>query len=709
MMWKMCTRYRCIMLISLGFLDSTIGHGVLIDPPARNYMGEAGFDVPVNYNGNSLNCGGMMNHWQKNGGKCGLCGDPYQGPRDHEAGGIYATGTVGKCYPVDTGQISVTIKLTAYHGGYFEFRLCAHDDPQRNITQSCLDRHVLTISGTGSIKHDINSILLEYYVINIDLPDGITCTFCVLQWKYHAENSWGCDESGCGIGRGHQEQFYNCADIAILPSCLKANDTILRQADSAQRVNTLQSGTYLEKTDRSQLGRTICNGVGVWELVASMAEWCTQNCLGPTTYCPDSLCACKQVEDNSTKSNQELKPKNATADNEPNKIIREDEIQGDQTHTENRLRIPIADQAHRAQEAKPEFNNGRPDYRRKGRRVTHFLYLLDPVASGLVKGTSPGLYGSLLSPSFDNNDNKGRFFQDHWKSYGGHCWLSNSHEEEDHIDNLSNVTILSGKCHPAESRQFEVEVRIKEFSGDIGWKCSEGDCETRMRSKTASGNHDEFTKCLHRDCTQKAVFTKPKRGIVSGLNDDSKPVDMREMSDSSIVHSRHTEGTVSSTNSKCIPEHSVELNVFQPQQDSEKIAISETLWRPSKEAYHSIQDAEKRESVDAQVLRTPHSSTSYKMAHAAQFETTDPILAGSISNERHNGGHVCYGVRDWAGTKDMDDWCMYSCFHSDPYCPEEYCACSIADPIIMGRNMEKVGTCFCFGILSDFILREKRG
>jgi hypothetical protein len=30
---------------------------------------------------------------------------------------------------------------------------------------------------------------------------------------------WGCDGSGCGRGHGAQEQFYGCADIAILRNC----------------------------------------------------------------------------------------------------------------------------------------------------------------------------------------------------------------------------------------------------------------------------------------------------------------------------------------------------------------------------------------------------------------------------------------------------------------------------------------------------------
>lgn len=39
-------------------------------------------------------------HYQKNGGKCGVCGDNYKDkePRPHEAGGMYGNGIVSKRY-----------------------------------------------------------------------------------------------------------------------------------------------------------------------------------------------------------------------------------------------------------------------------------------------------------------------------------------------------------------------------------------------------------------------------------------------------------------------------------------------------------------------------------------------------------------------------------------------------------------------------------
>ena len=50
----------------------------------------------------------------ENGGRCGLCGDPYQGPREHEAGGKYANGIIVETY-MQGGTIEVDVDITANH------------------------------------------------------------------------------------------------------------------------------------------------------------------------------------------------------------------------------------------------------------------------------------------------------------------------------------------------------------------------------------------------------------------------------------------------------------------------------------------------------------------------------------------------------------------------------------------------------------------
>merc|ERR1711970_868783 len=52
--------------------------------------------------------------------------------------------------------------------------------------------------------------------ISVKLPAGLRCSQCVIQWKWHCGNNWGCDKSGCGMGHGPQEEFYGCADVKIV-------------------------------------------------------------------------------------------------------------------------------------------------------------------------------------------------------------------------------------------------------------------------------------------------------------------------------------------------------------------------------------------------------------------------------------------------------------------------------------------------------------
>ena len=56
------------------------------------------------------------------------------------------------------------------------------------------------------------------YNIDVILPENVYCERCVFKWRYHAGNGWGCNApDDCGIGKGPQEEFHNCADIQIFP------------------------------------------------------------------------------------------------------------------------------------------------------------------------------------------------------------------------------------------------------------------------------------------------------------------------------------------------------------------------------------------------------------------------------------------------------------------------------------------------------------
>ncbi|CAF2156124.1 unnamed protein product [Rotaria magnacalcarata] len=199
-----------ILIISLPHI---YGHGRMEDPPARNAAWRFGFNVPTNYDDVGLNCGGLSIQ-KANGGKCGVCGDSYSGSRDHEMGGKYSTNVIVRHYVVGS-LIDVKILLTANHVGFMELRLCPSYDPTVEVTQECLDKNLLYIDGFGTqypVNEGIDSIFLRAH-----LPPDLSCSHCVLQWRYHAGNSWGTDfisGKSC-LGCGHQEEFYNCADISI--------------------------------------------------------------------------------------------------------------------------------------------------------------------------------------------------------------------------------------------------------------------------------------------------------------------------------------------------------------------------------------------------------------------------------------------------------------------------------------------------------------
>lgn len=203
--------------VTLFLLPMVTGHGRLLDPPSRSTMWRYGFNNPPNYDDNQMYCGGVQVQYERNGGKCGVCGDPWHESRLHEPPGMYANGIIVRKY--SPGEvIKVVIELTASHKGWMEFKICPNDDPKKTVTQDCLDKHVLQIADTRNSKHHITSEnSYQKIKLNLQLPPAVKCKACVFQWKYNAGNSWGTDLAtgrGC-VGCGNQEQFYGCADIAI--------------------------------------------------------------------------------------------------------------------------------------------------------------------------------------------------------------------------------------------------------------------------------------------------------------------------------------------------------------------------------------------------------------------------------------------------------------------------------------------------------------
>ncbi|XP_052083767.1 uncharacterized protein LOC127721133 [Mytilus californianus] len=194
----------------------------MLEPPQRSSLWRVrpwkkDKTIPKNLEDYGLNCGGFWRLHGINKGQCGVCGDPYDAvSRQNEPGGKYANGIIVRRYRQHRKFINVTLDITSNIGGHFEFRLCPHNNVTKVVTQECLDRNRLTIEGHGLkfIPTDERK-----YKLALLMPDDVTCKQCVLQWKWRGAYNWGrCDDGYQDVGCGNQEEYYNCADIAILPS-----------------------------------------------------------------------------------------------------------------------------------------------------------------------------------------------------------------------------------------------------------------------------------------------------------------------------------------------------------------------------------------------------------------------------------------------------------------------------------------------------------
>ncbi|XP_050719782.1 uncharacterized protein LOC127000290 isoform X2 [Eriocheir sinensis] len=202
------------------------GHGRLIEPPGRSTAWRYGFNTPHNYNDHEIYCGGYATQWQKNGGKCGPCGDPWHlpQPRDNEGGGKYGRGVIVKKYK-HSSPVVLGVELTANHKGFFEFHVCPHNNPLRPVSEQCLQQHILKKADGSGTRYFPGPGSKKFYA-KYRLPAGLTCKQCVLRWRYVAGNNWGhCENGTSGVGCGPQEEFRSCADITITEEDGSADDT----------------------------------------------------------------------------------------------------------------------------------------------------------------------------------------------------------------------------------------------------------------------------------------------------------------------------------------------------------------------------------------------------------------------------------------------------------------------------------------------------
>ncbi|XP_029710470.1 uncharacterized protein LOC115255700 [Aedes albopictus] len=278
-----------------------LGHGRLMEPPARNAMWRFGFPNSVNYNDNELFCGGYAIQWELNQGQCGVCGDAYhlRSPRPHEAGGEFGKGIVTRRYFAGQ-EIDVEIELTANHMGRFELFLCPNNNPYYEATQDCFDRYPLYLSGTSEVRYTIppESGKKEIFRYRVKLPRRVTCTQCVLQWTYYTGNMWGrCDNGTEGVGCGKPETFRNCADISIVTATGGGVPPLFVDETKNPFLLYYRDFRAPEGNDVFPLiiRDQVCLPTAAYRRFIGMDDWCQSNCLRYPPNCPESVCHCPQT------------------------------------------------------------------------------------------------------------------------------------------------------------------------------------------------------------------------------------------------------------------------------------------------------------------------------------------------------------------------------------------------------------------------------
>jgi hypothetical protein len=135
----------------------------------------------------------------------------------------------------------------------------------------------------------------------VKLPKDLNCLQCVLQWKYRAGNNWGTENGFAGLGYGAQEEFYNCADIAIgkfdlfttssttkptIPTTT-TKTTATTTKTTSRSITTIVTTTkfFTVSYDYRDLRYILCEVDDNWKDYDGMYEYCVKVCSDPDRDC----------------------------------------------------------------------------------------------------------------------------------------------------------------------------------------------------------------------------------------------------------------------------------------------------------------------------------------------------------------------------------------------------------------------------------------
>jgi hypothetical protein len=222
-------------------------------------------------------------------------------PREHEAGGKYAANTAPVATYTQGGAIKLAVAISTDHGGRFSYRICRYTpgtpaEERAQLTQGCLDKYRLVSAGcrreravavessaraaqpfgprffaSAQVQAYVKGAQAPgskyYYMGNASesgeymrrlrhtfrLPRTLTCdgrtAKCVLQWYWQTGNS--CTPPGtpkryanahlsiCGTPEAsYPEEYWNCADISILPRPVPATATAAASAPAGSQAQS---------------------------------------------------------------------------------------------------------------------------------------------------------------------------------------------------------------------------------------------------------------------------------------------------------------------------------------------------------------------------------------------------------------------------------------------------------------------------------------
>eukprot|EP00904_Undaria_pinnatifida_P011980 jgi/Undpi1/7912/HiC_scaffold_24.g10384.m1 len=243
----------------------------------------------------------------------GICGDPEQTAQE----GSNLFGQNNANYPIletyaEGSVMEVKVVVSTYHWGHLEFFICNADDmsdPDGVVTQGCFNMHPLDRASDDDTASRIDPNHVGRYFLDpacrasetdqsmpdgafsgdvvtarYQLPDGLTCSRCIVQMVYYTGNSCrhpGYDEFNpsswdsecapntadwintgvgmCGDGDAYPEEFWNCADIEITsdgnatpiapsPSSTEPEPTAPPETEEPAASPTVEP-TYVSETD----------------------------------------------------------------------------------------------------------------------------------------------------------------------------------------------------------------------------------------------------------------------------------------------------------------------------------------------------------------------------------------------------------------------------------------------------------------------------